>query len=282
MRAKLLAVRERRVRPGLDDKVLADWNGLMIAGLVNAGVMFEEPGWIDMAARAFGFIAETMTRGDRLGHSWRDGRLLLPGLASDYAAMIKAALALYEATGEPSYLERALAWQAAFDRYYRNPATDGYFLTADDAEGLVMRPDSTTDDAIPNPNAVAAHNLIRLAVLGRRRAMAHQRRPPDRRPAAARGGEPVRPHRPAQCHRPAAARRRDRGHRAGGAALCRSRAEAAVSRPHRAAGAEAAALPASHPAQAKIAATAGSPRPSSASARPARFRLPTPTGLRQR
>ena len=85
LRGKLLAVREKRVRPGLDDKVLADWNGLMIAALVNAGVLFDEPAGLQMAARAFAFIAAQMARGDRLGHSWRAGRLLFPGLASDHA-----------------------------------------------------------------------------------------------------------------------------------------------------------------------------------------------------
>ena len=73
LRAKLFAAREARVRPGLDDKVLADWNGLMIAALANASLMLGEPSWLDMAERAFAFIARTMTRGDRLGHSWRDG-----------------------------------------------------------------------------------------------------------------------------------------------------------------------------------------------------------------
>ena len=165
LRQKLLAARDQRVRPGLDDKVLADWNGLMIAALANAGALLDEAGWIAMAERAFAFIASEMTRGDRLGHSWREGRLLFPGLASDFAAMIKAALALNEATGARSYLERALVWQRAFDRHYGNPETGGYFLTADDAEGLVVRPHSTLDDAIPNPNAIAAQNLVRLALL---------------------------------------------------------------------------------------------------------------------
>src|SRR6266540_7066530 len=164
MRAKLLEARAKRVRPGLDDKVLADWNGLMIAGLVNAGVLLEESSWLELAAHAFMVIASKMAHGDRLGHSWRDGKLLFPGLASDHAATIRAALALYEATGEQAYLERALAWQGTFDRHYANPETGGYFLTADDAEGLVVRPNATTDDATPNPNAVAAQNLIRLAV----------------------------------------------------------------------------------------------------------------------
>jgi uncharacterized protein YyaL (SSP411 family) len=165
LRASLLAVRDLRVRPGLDDKVLADWNGLMIAALVNAGIAFEEPGWIEMAERAFRFITHSMTRGDRLGHSWRAGRLLFPGLASDFATMIRAALALHEATGERAFLDWAVASQTAFDRHYANPQTGGYFLTADDAEGLVVRPHATTDDATPNANALAAQNLVRLAVL---------------------------------------------------------------------------------------------------------------------
>ena len=151
------------MRPGLDDKVLADWNGLMIAALANAGLVFGEKSWLDMAARAFDFIARAMTRGDRLGHSWREGQLKFPGLASDFAAMIRAALALYEATGQGAYLEKALAWQRALDRDYANG--DTYYLTAADAEGLVVRPAATTDDATPNHNGVAAQNLIRLALL---------------------------------------------------------------------------------------------------------------------
>jgi uncharacterized protein len=169
LRERLFVVREPRVRPGLDDKVLADWNGLMIAGLANASVAFGEPEWLATAARAFTCIATNMSRGDqlghRLGHSWRTGKLLFPGLASDHANMIRAALALHEATAERAYLERALAWQSALDRHYANALTGGYFLTADDAEGLVVRPNATADEATPNPNAVAAHNLLRLAVV---------------------------------------------------------------------------------------------------------------------
>ncbi len=165
LREKLLAVRAKRVRPGLDDKVLADWNGLMIAALTNAGLMFGEAAWLDIAAQAFDFIAASMTRGDRLGHSWREGQLKFPGLASDFAAMIRAALALYEATGRKSYLDQALSWQRALDRDYADSNNGTYYLTAADAEGLVIRPASTSDDATPNHNAVAAQNLIRLATL---------------------------------------------------------------------------------------------------------------------
>ena len=163
LRSKLLKERGKRIRPGLDDKILADWNGLMIAALANAGSLLREASLIEMGARAFRFIAAEMGRGDRLGHSWRAGRLLFPGLASDFANMIRAALALHEATGERGYLDRALDWQVALDSHYANPDNGGYFLTADDAEGLVVRPSATTDDATPNPNGIAAQNLIRLA-----------------------------------------------------------------------------------------------------------------------
>lgn len=167
LRELLHKERSKRVRPGLDDKVLADWNGLMIAALVQASTAFEQPGWLALAERAFGFVAGAMTRGansdQRLGHSWREGKLLFPGLASDYAAMIRAAIALFEATQRRDYLDRALAWQAALDRHHADGGA--YLLTADDAEGLIVRPHSTHDDAIPNHNGLIAQNLVRLAVL---------------------------------------------------------------------------------------------------------------------
>jgi len=175
LRGKLLNIREKRVRPSLDDKVLADWNGLMIAALVNAGIILDEPSWMAMARRAFDFIAGSMTQDGRLGHSFRAGKLQLPGLGSDYAAMIRAALALYEATGESGLLDRALGWQRAFDAHYADAETGAYYLSADDAGDLLLRPHSTLDDAIPNLNALAAGNLVRLAALtgeAQRRAQA--------------------------------------------------------------------------------------------------------------
>ncbi|MBO0752344.1 MAG: thioredoxin domain-containing protein [Bradyrhizobiaceae bacterium] len=164
LRYKLLQARARRVRPGLDDKVLADWNGLTIAALANAGAALRQPAWLTAAQTAYAFVARHMTRGDRLGHSWRDGRLLYPGLASDHAAMIKAALALHEATGTADYLAGAIRWQHALDRHFLRK-DGGYYLTADDAEGLILRPAATIDEATPNPNGVAAQNLVRLAAV---------------------------------------------------------------------------------------------------------------------
>jgi uncharacterized protein YyaL (SSP411 family) len=165
LRSKLQQKRSIRTRPGLDDKVLADWNGLMIASLANAATAFGRPAWLVPARTAFTFVAQTMSRADRLGHSFRAGGLLFPGLASDYAAMIRAALALHEATGEADDLVQALKWQAALDAHHADAEHGGYFLTADDAEGLIVRPHATIDDAIPNHNGLIAQNLVRLAAL---------------------------------------------------------------------------------------------------------------------
>jgi len=165
LRERLLAARARRVRPGLDDKALADWNGLMIAALANAGALLDQPDWIAMAERAFLFVTQSMARGDRLGHSWREGRLVFPGLSSDYAAMIRAAIALHQATGQNIFLENAVTWTAALERHHADAEHGGYFLTASDAEGLIVRLALTRDDAMPNPNAVMAQNLVRLALI---------------------------------------------------------------------------------------------------------------------
>lgn len=165
LRAKLLRAREARVRPGLDDKVLADWNGLMIAALAHASVAFDRPDWRALGEESFAFVEDNMTRGDRLGHSWRQGRLQFPGLASDYAAMIRAALALYEVTSNRDYVDAAIRWQRSLDRHHRDDAGGGYFLSADDADALILRPRATHDDAIPNHHGLIAENLIRLAVL---------------------------------------------------------------------------------------------------------------------
>lgn len=165
MRARLLAARAQRIRPGLDDKILADWNGLTIAALVHAANAFERPDWLALARGAFDAIRQHMTRADRLGHSSRDGKLLLPGLASDAAAMIRASLALFEATSESDCLDLAVRWQHVLERHYADSEHGGYYLTADDAEGLIVRPHATTDDAIPNHNGLIAQNLVRLATL---------------------------------------------------------------------------------------------------------------------
>jgi uncharacterized protein YyaL (SSP411 family) len=164
LRALLLERRSQRPRPITDDKVLADWNGAAITALTLVARRLDRPDWLDRARRAYRFIAESMTVGDRLGHSWRDGRLLFPGFSADYAHMIRAAVTLYETSREPAFLADAIRWADALDRHHADP-DGGWYQTADDAEPLLVRPRALHDDAVPNPTAVAVDALLRLAVL---------------------------------------------------------------------------------------------------------------------
>src|SRR5262249_6430036 len=106
-RAKLFLAREKRVRPGWDDKVLADWNGLMIAAIARAGWVFDEPQWTNAALAAYDFVRTTMGADGRLRHSARHGRATTPGTLDDYAAMARAALVLYETQGTDRFLADA-------------------------------------------------------------------------------------------------------------------------------------------------------------------------------
>jgi uncharacterized protein YyaL (SSP411 family) len=161
-RERLLARRAGRIRPATDDKVLADWNGLAIAAIAFAGAVFERPDWIALARDAHAFVLGTMSRHGRLAHAWRDGKSVYPGLATDYAAMIKASLALHDATGDAAYLATAQSLAATLRRHHWDATDPGYFLPADDAEALILRPRSTTDEATPSASSVMAANLVRL------------------------------------------------------------------------------------------------------------------------
>jgi uncharacterized protein YyaL (SSP411 family) len=162
MREKLFAHRASRVRPGFDDKVLADWNGLMIAALANAGDAFHRRDWLEAAERAFTFVCTRMIAGGRLKHSWREGEAKAPASASDYANMIKAALALANVTGRHGYVDRAREWAAALDAHYWSEELGGYYFAADDTADLIVRPFSGQDEATPNANATMISALSAL------------------------------------------------------------------------------------------------------------------------
>ena len=164
-REVLLQLRAARVRPGWDDKVLADWNGLMIGAMANASAVFGEPAWLEAAQTAFRFVCTAMQEGGRLHHSHRDGRTSHAATLDDYAAMARAALALHEVTGEGACLARAEEWVAALEAHYWDAAEGGYFLTADDAEALIVRTKSADDNATPSGNGLAADVLARLALV---------------------------------------------------------------------------------------------------------------------
>lgn len=155
-RAILFEARSKRVPPGRDDKILADWNGLMIAALARAAAVFNRPDWIEPARNAFAFVAGQMTAGDgRLQHAFRQGQASATGLLEDYASMARAALALFEATGRARYLRQAIAWADAVQRHFAAP-DGGYFTSAEDAADVLVRGRTAGDNATPSGNGMMA------------------------------------------------------------------------------------------------------------------------------
>jgi uncharacterized protein YyaL (SSP411 family) len=162
LRDKLLERRALRVRPGFDDKVLADWNGLMIAALANAADAFDRADWLEAAERAFHFVCVRMSANGRLLHAYRNGEAKAPATANDYANTIEAALALANVTGKKSYVEQARAWADVLDTHYWSENLGGYYFTADDTSDLIVRPFSGQDEATPNANGTMVSNLAAL------------------------------------------------------------------------------------------------------------------------
>ena len=164
-RAILLKEREKRVRPGWDDKVLADWNGLAITALADAGSVFGEPAWVAAAETAFAFVRDRMTVDGRLHHSARNGKLRNLAMLDDYANMAAAGLALLEATGDAGYLEQSKRWLEELDLRFWDSGNGGYFFTADDADDLIVRTKSIHDNAVPAGNGTMLAVLARLFYL---------------------------------------------------------------------------------------------------------------------
>ncbi|HLI10191.1 MAG TPA: thioredoxin domain-containing protein [Alphaproteobacteria bacterium] len=157
--------RETRIKPGWDDKVLADWNGLMITALARAALAFDEAPWLDAARAGFAFVRDRMFHDGRLYHSYRNGRPRHAGNLDDYANMIEAALALHEATGDVAYLTHAEDWAEVVHRHFRDDADGGYFFTADDVTDVIIRTKTAHDNATPSGNGVMAGALARLFYL---------------------------------------------------------------------------------------------------------------------
>ena len=164
-RTILLSARDRRIRPGWDDKVLADWNGLMISAMAEAGAVFERPDWIDAAKNAFAFVRDRMVSDGRLHHSYRAGQLKHTGTLDDYAGMIRAALVIHQITGDQGSLAVAEDWAHVLDRYYWDNDSGGYFFTAEDAEALIVRTKSAADNATPSGNGMMVSALAQLFFL---------------------------------------------------------------------------------------------------------------------
>ncbi|HYQ48760.1 MAG TPA: thioredoxin domain-containing protein [Thermodesulfovibrionales bacterium] len=163
-RATLFAERGKRIHPHKDDKVLTDWNGLMITALARAARAFQRQDYEDAAVRAADFIIGHLRRDDGvLLHRYRDGDASLPAHLDDYAFFISGLIELYEATFDPRHLKNSLSLNDVLLRHYWDPTKGGFFFTADNGEDLLVRKKEVYDSAMPSGNAVAVMNLLRLA-----------------------------------------------------------------------------------------------------------------------
>ncbi len=163
-RQKLFDVRENRIHPQKDDKILTDWNGLMIAAFARAGMVLSEPTFVAAAKKASDFVLTTL-RGDdgRLKKRYRLGDAGLPAHLEDHAFLAWGLLELYEATFDARYLSEASGITEIMLAHFLDESEGGFFLTADDGEDLLVRSKAVFDNAMPSGNSVAALNLVRLA-----------------------------------------------------------------------------------------------------------------------
>ncbi|HEX2225025.1 MAG TPA: DUF255 domain-containing protein [Thermoanaerobaculia bacterium] len=158
---RLLAARFRRDRPLTDDKILADWNGMVIAGLAVAGQVLGEPLLVERAATAARFLLGTMRPDGHLIHSWRAGQGRIPAYLADYVFVVRGLLALHEATGEEDWLRQAADLTEEQIRRLRDP--QGGFFVAGESPDVLFRSKDPFDGATPSANAVAVLNLLELA-----------------------------------------------------------------------------------------------------------------------
>ncbi|OGX05096.1 MAG: hypothetical protein A3G87_03450 [Omnitrophica bacterium RIFCSPLOWO2_12_FULL_50_11] len=162
-RNKLLEIRSKRPRPHLDDKILADWNGLMISSLAFGARVLGEDRYRDAAQRSADFILAKVKREDgRLMHRYREGEVSVTGFLEDYAFFTHGLIDLYEATFDPKYLTEAQFLAKDMFRLFWDESGGGFFFTGKDAEKLISRVKEAADGAIPSGNSVAALSLLRL------------------------------------------------------------------------------------------------------------------------
>jgi uncharacterized protein len=163
-RQKLFTYRNKRIHPHKDDKILTDWNGLMIAALAKGAQVCNKPEYADAAERAIDFILKTVRRQDgRLLHRYRDGQAAVLANVDDYAFLIWGLLELYETTFDTGHLKTALDLNKELIKYFWDEQRGGFYFTADDAEELIVRQKEIYDGAVPSGNSVEMLNLLRLS-----------------------------------------------------------------------------------------------------------------------
>lgn len=163
IRGKLLEERKKRVHPLLDDKILTDWNGLMIAALSKAGAAFDNEVYIAKAEQCWKFIEGEMLEEDGgLFHRYRDGEVAIEGHADDFSFVIWGLIELYEATFKTEYLQQAISLNQQFIDGFWDVEEGGFYFTSEDAEELLGRKKEIYDGAMPSGNSAAIMNLLRL------------------------------------------------------------------------------------------------------------------------
>lgn len=162
---QLLKARENRIRPGLDDKILAGWNGLMCTGLTNAYAAFGEPRFLNMATRNMEFILREMSEGTRLFRNFKDGKASIDAYLEDYAAVIQALTSLYQVTFDESWLTHARRFTDYTIENFFDEAEDFFFFTDVNSEKLIARKKEIFDNVIPSSNSLMAENLYTLGIL---------------------------------------------------------------------------------------------------------------------
>jgi len=164
IRKKLFNYREKRIHPHKDDKILTDWNGLMISAFAKAAQAFDDKEYADAAIKSYSFIEKYLTGKDgRLIHRFRDGESGLQAHIDDYAFMINALIDLYETTFEIKFLKRAIELNEILMKEFWDEQNGGFYFTSSKSEELIARQKDVYDGAVPSGNSVALLNLIRLS-----------------------------------------------------------------------------------------------------------------------
>ncbi len=162
-RQKLFEARSKRVPPLKDDKILTDWNGLMIAAIAKAYKVLKVPEYLDAAERAIKFIDGNLTKGSKLYHRYRDNEAAIEANLDDYCFLTWGLIELYEATFKTKYLKRALELTNDMIKYFWDTDNGGFYFTPSDRKELIVRQKEIHDGAIPSGNSVAMLNLLRLS-----------------------------------------------------------------------------------------------------------------------
>ncbi|MCL4341969.1 MAG: thioredoxin domain-containing protein [Candidatus Thermoplasmatota archaeon] len=165
-RKKLLAYREKRIKPHLDDKILADMNGLMIAALSYAGRTLKNREMVESAKKSAEFILHNMlSHNGTLYHRYREGNVAIEGFLDDYSFMIYGFLELYESTMNPEYARRALELQDSLNRMFTDSENGGFYMSSSDRKDLVIRTKQAHDGAVPSGNSIEMMNLVKFYLL---------------------------------------------------------------------------------------------------------------------